>query len=461
MKYPVACSLFLVAAVGCGEVSTKDEPDAGPEPDAPAEQPVKVRVLGVEGARSQPTGNPDPNAIAIFVGADGNVIKHGVVGAQGESEALMPQGGMIQTVQVTETSATTRSVFIMTFHDVKPGDVIRSGFPRTLPNTRGTSTSMTGNLAASRTYTHAFHTECGSTSLEGTTALFTFYEGCHGETIDVLGIQTSTTTPPGPSRYALTRSNYVAGEAFDLSANWQPMSNFVATISNLPQDITGLTMRRSTFMRAGAVPAIASQSVDLGDPPAGSAAGSIPYAPNVGVRAGVIATLRKVDAFEQRYEIQTAGIEGAETIDYNELSVPWVSELAYTVAERKLSWKENASGPGSPDIRLTAVSHRYVRDNVNYTAFLYDFSRPSATPSTVTQGLPQDYAEFDPAQQTAATFQTGIIAYVDQSNLDGYDAARVQGLGIITGVGASDLFADQAYRRRVTTGTILPPRGVR
>jgi hypothetical protein len=383
------------------------------------------------------------------------VIQAGQVDAQGEAEAVVPEGSMLQTLQVVEPTATTRTVYIMTFHDVKPGDVIKSGLPRALVNTRGTSTTMNGIFTVDPSYSVTFNAECTSPAPTASPFALTFYEGCHGDTIDILGIQTSTLTPPGPSRYALTRADYAAGGNVTLNATWQNMANFVATISNLPDDISSLSIRRSTFLRAGAVPSVAPQTVTLGDPPAGSAAVSIPYAPGVGKRAAIVATLNKgIRTYAaQQLEVQSADIGGTETLDYNELSVPWVTPLTYTAAERKLSWTETPSGPGAPDVRVAVFGYRHVRDTITYTVFSYDMARPTTTPSVVVSGLPTAYAEFDPTQQAAATFVVGLVAYVDQNNVNGYDDARKLGIGIVAGVGLTDLFPDQSYRRRVTTST--------
>jgi hypothetical protein len=457
MKYPIAWSLLAVAMVGCGEVSPKDsDPDAGADGPA-AEKTVKVRVTGVEMTGTNGTGLPDANAIAVFTKPDGTVVQAGKVNAQGEAEAVVPEGSTLQTLQVIEPTATTRTVYIMTFHDVKPGDVIKSGLPRALVNTRNTSTTMNASFTFDQSYSYTFNTECSSPAPTTSPFVLTFFEGCHGDVVDILGIQTSVLTPPGPTRFALTRPDYVAGGNVTLNANWQNMANFVATMSNLPDDISSLSMRRSTFMRDGAVSAIAPLNVSLGDPPAGSAAGSIPYAPGVGKRAAIVATLSKgVRTYaNQQFEVQTADIAGAETIDYNELSVPWVSPLTYTAAERKLSWTETPSGSGSPDIRVAAFGYRHIRDTITYTVYSYDIARPTVTPSIVVSGLPAAYAEFDPTQQAAAAFVVGVLAYVDQNNVNGYDDARKLGIGIISGVGSNDLFPDQAYRRRSTTSSVV------
>lgn len=452
MKYQIAWSLLAVMAVGCGEVTPKEEPDGGV--DGPAQAaPVKVRVTGMDPTGVYGTGVADANAIVIFSGADNTVLQQGKVNAQGEAEATVPAGSTVQTLQVLTLDTGAKRVFIMTFHDVKPGDVLNAGVPRSLPGPRTTSTTMTGSFTPNQSYTQTYHTECDATSPTASPFAFTFYEGCHGDTIDILGIQTSTLTPPTPSRYAVTRAPYASAGMITLNANWQPMANFVATMTNLPDDITNLTISRSTFMRAGVAAPIASQSSALGDPAAGAAAASILYAPGVGVRAAVTASLTKGARgtfANQQYEVQTADIGSSETIDYNELSVPWVSPMTYSAAERKLSWTETASGSGAPDVRIAGFAFRFVRDNTTYNITSYDISPPSATASVVATALPAAYAEFDPTQQTGTSFLAGILAIVDQSNLNGYDEARPFGMGLVSGIGATTLFPDRAYRRRAT-----------
>lgn len=463
MKNKVAWSLLTVAAVGCGEVSNPPDSDGGPDgpPDGPpAAQPVKVRVSAVATDGSAGTGQPDSAAIAVFVGPDGNVIKQGQVNQQGEAEAMAPEGSTLQTIQISEPTLTSRRVFVVTFHDVKPGDVLNSGLPRTLPDNRGTSTTMTGSFITNAAYSHTFFTECGSTTSAGPDAALTLQDGCHGPIVDVLGIQTSTAVPPLPARYAISKPAYGAGGTFNLNNTWQNMANFAITVSNLPEDITGLTLRRSTFMRAGAAAAIAPQSVSLGDPPAGAGSGSVLYAPTAGVRAAVFAELSKATGFLHRLEVQTDGISSTQTIDYNELSVPWINTLSYVGAERKLSWTETASGSGVPDVRVAASTFRYTRGEITYNVTMYDIARPAAATSMVFAGLPATYAEFDPAQQTGVTSTIAILSYVDQSNLNGYDDARKYGLSAISGVGSTDQFADQAYRRRFTVASARGNNGL-
>lgn len=458
MKYQIAWSLLAVMVVGCGEVTPREsEPDAGVDGPAQA-KPVKVRVTGMDPTGVYGTGVVDANAIVIFSGADNTVLQQGKVNAQGEAEATVPAGSTVQTLQVLTLDTGIKRVFIMTFHDVKPGDVLNAGVPRSLPGPRTTSTTMTSSFTPNQSYTQTYHTECDAPAPTASPFTFTFYEGCHGDTIDILGIQTSTLTPPMPSRYAVTRAPYASAGMITLNANWQPMANFVATMTNLPDDITNLSISRSTFMRSGVAAPIASQSVSLGDP----AAATIPYAPGVGVRAAVTANLTKAGTnFSQRIEVQTGDVSGTQTIDYNELSVPWISSVAYTPTERKLAWTEVASGSGSPDIRVAASSFNYTRDTVPYSVTAYDIAKPSSTLSLVFAPLPAAYAEFDPAQQTVAVnSRIALVSYVDQSNINGYDEARTHGMGMVTTIGSSDRFIDQSFSRRFTAGTGGLIRGV-
>lgn len=456
MKYQIAWSLLAVMAFGCGEVRTDpDSPDAGPDGAPEQEKTVKVKVSGMDPTGVYGTGVADPNAIVIFSGADNTVLQQGKVNAQGEAEATVPAGSMVQTLQVLETSATAKRVFIMTFHDVKPGDVLNAGVPRSLPGPRTTSTTMNGLFAPNQAYTHIYHTECDAPSPTASPFAFTFYEGCHGDTVDILGIQTSTATPPTVSRYAVTRAPYASAGMITLNANWQPMATFVATMTNLPDDITNLSISRATFMRTGVAAPIASQSVSLGDPPAGAAAGSILYAPGVGVRAAITANLSKTGSnYPHRIEVQTSDVSGTQTIDYNELSVPWITAVTYTAAERKITWTEVASGAGSPDARVSASTFGYTRDTVSYSVTAYDISKPSATLSLVFAPLPAAYAEFDPAQQTVpVNSRIALVSYIDQSNINGYDEARAHGMSLVSTIGTTDRFTDQSFTRRSTVGT--------
>lgn len=451
MKYPVACSLFLVAAVGCGEVSTKEDPDAGPEPDAPPmEQPVKVRATTI-GATGSGNGRPDPAAIAIFSTADGTVVQAGLVNQQGEAETKLPAGSLVQTIQISESTATTRRAYVMNFHGVKPGDVLNAGLGKALPNLEGASSTMTGNFTATANYNHDFWTECGSFFAAATPVTLTLREGCRSDKLDVLAIQTSTLSPPAAPRFVLSSVNFAEGGVFTVPNAWTTMSNFVLTLTNMPEDVTSFAMTRSTVLGAGASAPVASQFASLGDPGAGTVSGSVPYPQGIGKRALVTATLGKTGFASHRFDVLTSEIAGAQGVDVNELSVPWLGPVTSVPAERKLTWTETPAGSGTPDIRVAAASYRYLRDNVTYDIFVYDFAAPTGT-EVVFPLLPAAYAEFDPGQQpSAVTPSIGIIAISDQSNLDGYDAARGLGAGMIASPGTTEQFMNQAFRRRTTT----------
>lgn len=459
MKYPIAWSLLAVAVVGCGEVSPKDsDPDAGADGPA-AELPVKVRVLGLD-AEGEGTGIADPNAVAIFVGADNAVLKHGTVGPQGESQSLMPAGGMVQTIQVLETSTTARRVFIMNFHDVKPGDVVNAGIPRQLPDKHGVAMSMTGTFTATAGYDHSFETDCGEVTSAGPTVALSLYPNCRGTTIDLLATQTPTTQPSRlPPRFLTMSFPFVAGGPFTIPGNWVAMDLFTVALTNTPEDITSVRFDRWTQLKSGASARVYNQNfTTVDDPPAGTVSATLRYPQGAGKRAVVSATLNKLGGFaSQRLDVQTADVTNAQGMDATELPLPWISAVRFTGAERKLAWTE--TGTGTADLRVAVSSYTYTRDGIAYSVTAYDFSAPTATPSLVFPALPADYAELDPAQQTVAvTPGVGLVGYVDQSNLSGYEQARTQGINLVSVPGAVEAFSDQAYHRRTTLA--LMQRGV-
>lgn len=452
MKYKIACSLLAVVTLGagCGEVPPAEPDAAGPDADASvADKPVKVRALTI-GASGNGNGLPDPSAIVIFSAPDSTIVKQGLVNQQGEAESLVPAGGLVQTIQIAESTATNRRAYIMNFHGVKPGDVLNAGLSRTLPNLQGASTTMNGAFTATANYNHEFWSECGSFSSATSPVALTLRDGCRGDTVDVLAIETSTLTPPAQPRFVLTSTPYVNGGTFTVPNTWTTMANFVLTLTNVPEDITNFSLSRATLFTAAASATVATQSAALGDPGAGTVVGSVPYPQGVGKRAVVTATLTKAGAgAPHRLEVLTSEVVGAQGIDYNDLPLPWLGALTSVPAERKLSWTE--TGAGTPDLRIAAATYRYVRDNITYDIFIYDFAAPSATPELVFPTLPTAYAEFDPAQQATAVAPTlGILALVDQSNVEGYDGARGLGVGMISSPGTTDQFAGQSFRRRTT-----------
>jgi hypothetical protein len=333
--------------------------------------------------------------------------------------------------------------------DVKPGDALSAGFPRLIPNAQGASTTMTAAFTATTGYNHRFDTECGSASSAGPNVTLTFYDGCRTAKVDVIGVQTSTAVPPAPSRYVLVNQDYVAGPTFTIPNNWVDMATFGLTLTGVPDDITSISMDRATQLKAGPSARVASQSLVISDAPAGTVVGTLRYPAGVGNRAVVGAQLNKTGFSSQRLEVQTADVTGAQTIDATELPLPWISGVTITPAERKITWTE--TGAGTPDVRLTAATFRYTRDNVVYNVTVYDFAASSATPQVVLPLLPTAYAEFDPGQQTVPiTSALGIVSYIDQSNLSGYEQGRGVGVSIISALGTYDVFAGQAFHRRST-----------
>lgn len=457
MKYQIAWSLLAVMAFGCGEVrNDPDSPDAGNEPDAPGgDVPVKVQVLGFDAA-GQSTGIADPNAVAIFTAADGTVVKQGAVGPQGDSEAFMSQGGTVQTLQVRDVSATSKIVYIMTFHDVKPGDAVKSGPARTLPDQRGVALTMTGTFTASSGYEHRFETDCGPVASAGPTVALSLYPNCRGTTVEMLATQTPSVQPSRlPPRFLAMSFPFVAGGPFTVPGNWTDMDLFTIALTNTPEDISEITFNRWTQLRTGASARVGNQNFTTAtDPPAGTVSASLRYPQGVGKRAVVSVVLRKTTGVaQQQIDVQTQDVGNAQGIDATELPVPWISATRISVAERKLSWTE--TGGGSPDLRIGVAAFRYIRDGIEYSVNHYDFSAPSATPSITFSGLPTQYSEFDPAQQTVpVTGGIGLVGYVDQSTIDGYAQARTQGFNLISAAGSIDAYTDQAYHRRTTLASV-------
>jgi hypothetical protein len=462
MKYPTL-SLFLVAvfggAAGCGEVSSKEEPDAGPD-GPPASVPAKVRVLGFDPSGAVSSGLPDPTAIAVFTAPDGTVIQKGVVNAQGEAEAVVPEGSLVQTVQVLPiTDPARKRVFIMNFHGIKPGDVVNAGLAPTLPLRRGDATGMTGTFTADANYTHEFETDCGSVTPAATTIALSLYDSCRGAgQVQMLATQRPLVVSRAlPPRFRTLQFPFVIGGTFTVTpppTGWTDMQAFTASSANLPEEITGVRFERSSVLRAGS-PKMATVATTIeGDPPAGAVSATMSYPQGIGVRSIVTMNLEKTGFASQRLDAQTEGVATTHAFDATELPLPWVSAVTITPAERKISWTE--TGTGTPDFQGAATLFSYARDNIMYAVTVYDFAAPSPTRSITLPGLPSDYAELDPAQQTnPVTNNIAAVVHVDQSDVTGYDQARGNGLSMLAAVGASPVFADQPYRRRTSTASFL------
>jgi hypothetical protein len=454
----ILISAMLPCAAACGSVSKNDQPvDAAV--DAPPPPPVRLTALTTAG-----DGAPDPAAIAIFIDASGTLIKEGPVDDMGRAEAMMPSGGTVHVLTVSNPSVTTRGVFIQTFRGVKPGDDLTSGLVRRPAFPSGSTTQMTGSFTSTGSgFTYNFSTDCGGSfsgdpGAAGTVAAvpaITFRDGCHDATVRLLAVANPSTAGLNP-RFVFTSFTHNSGGAFSVPNTWQTMPNFTLTLNNLPDEISGVNATRYSYLGDGGTLQAGRSAAAAGDPPAGTTTLSIPFPSAVGPRALVQTTLARANAVAvQELATRTANVAASLAVDATTLPLPWITE-AVTIDGTTVSWKQE--GAGTPDLRLVRWSGSFMTDNVTTSVSWYLADAGDGGPSVTLPSLPASYAASDPTQQTA-TPTLAQLFLVDRSDLDGYDDARPHMFEYVLGI-SSGLDSDKPYtmRRIATSGRVLPPR---
>ncbi|NJM91218.1 MAG: hypothetical protein HC863_02930, partial [Myxococcales bacterium] len=455
----ILAAAMLPGVLACGSVSKNDQA-ADAAVDAPPPPPVRLTALTATG-----DGAPDPTAIAIFVDASGTLVKDGLVNDMGRAEAMMPSGGTVHVLTISNPSVTTRAVIIQTFRGVKPGDDLTAGLVRTAAFPSGSTTQMTGSFTSTGTgFTYSFSTDCGGSfsgdpGAAGTIAAvpaITFRDGCHDATIRMLAIANPSTAGLNP-RFVFTSFTHNAGGVFSVPNTWQTMPNFTLTLNDLPEEITGFNATRYSYLGDGGTLQAGRSAASAGDPPAGTNTLSIPFPVAVGPRALVQVTLSRLNAVaSQELTTRTANVAASLAVDATALPLPWITE-ALTINNNTVSWKQE--GAGTPDLRLVRWAGRFTTtDNIATSVSWYLADAGDGEPSVTLPSLPASYAAYDPTQQTA-TPTLAQLFLVDRSDVSGYDAARPHMFEYLVGI-SSGLDGDKPYtmRRVVTTGRGLPPR---
>ena len=259
----------------------------------------------------------------------------------GKTEAMVPKGGSVTGVRIATDTPTQLTAQITSIMGIEPGDDLTLGFKQ-----RATVTNQGGQTSMTASYTpfpgatgHQFHTMCGST-FTGTTSPVTlsFRDSCHGATFDLLLIATGVT----PQRYIrLTGVNHQNGQGFTVPATYSNMSNFTFNVLNVPAEVSGMSVTRSSMIEHASV---AGQGLGLGDPVAGTVTATVPYAPNVGTRAEVQVAFARSDVpGTQVHAVHTATLASSIDIDLEGQKVPWIHtaggdphrrELDHDVARR-------------------------------------------------------------------------------------------------------------------------------
>jgi hypothetical protein len=406
--------------VACGKVQATDVDAPLPPIDAAIDAPpapVKVTVLTYLG-----DGAPDTTVTVVFQDPAGNLVFDGPVDAMGKISAMLPEGGTVTSIHTNTDTATNLAAALTSITGVKPGDDITIGVKANATiRTQGGQTTMSATFTpVSGAGIHQFFTECGVAATNTSPVTLTFRDSCHGNTFDLLVVASGglLTTP---EFIKVVNINHVNNGSFTIPNGYSLMQNFTANLSNVANEVSGLTLTRASMFDSAA---IGAQSVALGDPPAGTFSGSVPFPPNVGTRSEVSLAIMRSDAtVSQLHQVHTATLANNVAIDLNANALPFLSNVAITPTG--LNYTTVVDGV-APDGMLILWSGGWTNAGVQTAIGWRVAQRVNAT-SGVLVHLPTKYARYDPSQQTASiTTGTGFLAMVDYDVIDGYDEFRQQ-----------------------------------
>jgi len=434
-----ACSIPSKHSGGGGDDTTGDG-GTGSDGGSAASTLVELTVLSLDD-----DGLPDTGAVAMFLDPAGTVISDGLVDAAGHAQADMPAGGSVTVLRINDETPTHRNVGLTTITSVRPGDKLTVGdmaSPTAFPDAPTTMSVAFTPYAAN--YSYMFYTACGGTGGSAGTATLSLYNACHGSTFDLLAVATSSDTVPDVRYVAIPNVPYANNGSITVPNSWQSTGSFVATLANVPANLSSLSLTRSLYLGEAVAPT-ASGSVDA--PQAGLVSVAAPYVQGLGTRSQISLALHEQNASGfQTFVARVANTAGTQGLDLGQEPLPWiagvVSETATTV-----SWDQ--IGSGTPDVRLvTWGGYWTVGTRTDYISWTIEDA--NVTSSLALPGLPAKYAEFDPTLQTNISLGHAAVMYIDYDRLAGYDEARKYGPELGGPLESLGVFVDQPVQVRLS-----------
>lgn len=426
----------LVAA--CGSVKGRT-PDAQDIDAAPAV--VKVTALSLIG-----DGLPDTTAKVVFQDPEGNVILDAAVDAMGHAQAMLPSGGTVSAIRITNDTPTSLVATMETVVGVQGGDDLTLGLKRlaTITN-QGGQTSMTATFTPLANATsYGFYTSCGAVFVSASPVTLNFRDSCHGQSFDLLATATGAMLAT-PAFLKLTNISYEGGGSFNIPVGFTTMSNFTVNMTNIADAVSNLSITR--FSLIGNTP-VAPQGVSAGDPPAGSLSQTVLFPQGFGTRSEVaVSTSRMGAQNNQRHEVHTATLSPSLNVDLGK-QLPWFTDVAIT--QTGGTWTMVAPGD-PPDGMQTTWFGRWVVGTRN-VSISWRIVQPAAMAGMTLPHLPPAYAMIDPGQQTVpvtAALMTVTMAELD--NVAGYDEFRQMGETLITSIGSMGAFLGMPLQRRTSS----------
>jgi hypothetical protein len=405
--------------------------------------PVTVTVLTTSG-----DGALDPMAKVLFQDPDGNVVSDITVDLMGHAQAMLPRGGSVSAIRVTDTAASL-SASITTTTGVKPGDDLTFGikaFPAII--NQGGQTTMTASFPlAPGAVNYSFFTPCGLVKATASPVNLSFRDSCRPASFDLLATTLNTNT--GTLMYLkVPNVQYQSGGSFNIPVTFSAMPTFTVNTTNVPDAVSSMSVLRASM--TGNLPVGSTSVVVPGDPPAGTVSTEIPFADGFGTRSEITVIMGRSDAdIPQQIQAHTALLGTSATVDAGKQQLPWITNLAQTATGA--TWTMVAPGD-SPDGLMLNWSGSW-NDGTRPVMVNWSVVQPVAatTTSVMLPRLPAAYSMIDPAQQRVAVTPGGITLYMaDYDNLTGYDQLRPMSETLLTtSIGNMGAFTGMPFRRSI------------
>jgi len=434
----VVAAGFLVA---CGSVGKVPATDGNTDSGGP-QGPVTVTVLSTLG-----DGVPDSTAKVVFQDPDGVVVADTAVDAMGHAQAMLPRGGTVSAIRITDMPANLTASITSTL-GVLPGDNLTFGLKAsaTILNQGGVTTmTATSFMPVTGATNYRFYTPCGFAGMAPAAPVpLTFHDSCHGATFDLLGVTLGGT----PNFLFLTGVTYTNNGSFAIPVLFNPMPNFTINMTNVPDAVSQMSVSRTTLLNN--TPVLTNSTSVQGDPPAGNVSAVVPFPAGVGTRSELSILMGRPDAtINQQHDVHTASLGTSATVDLGPQQLPWFTNFAQTA--KGATW--TMAAPGNPPDGMMVTWSGSWNDGARPVAISWSVAQAAAMTGMTLPKLPPAYAMIDPGQQTVAVTPTSAIMYMaDYDNVTGYDQLRQMPETLLTTtIGTMGAFVGMPFQRRIMT----------
>jgi hypothetical protein len=383
-------------------------------------------------------GQPDAEAIAIFVDAAGATVYDGPVDDAGKL-VLAFDGGDVTVIQNRDTLTTIRGV--------QAGDQLVVGAPhnplRSFEPAAETMFAVFPQLPGQQLHFYYFLSTCADAHRDPGAldrVVVRFFPDCSPPTFDLLAFGDSSAylwVPDIP--------RVPGGGSFTIPSTWSSMSAGALALTNVPAGLASIETARFTTLNGLAALDGAPHVITT---PAASLTDFVPYAPGAGTGTIVQVVANHTTTSRVIHERHLQSLPVDTSIDLAEHPLPVIGS-PITATATGASWPQ--TGTGTPDARIVRWSGSWTKPTANgITWFVVD---DGGTGSSITLPmLPATHADVDPRAATDLMFVQASVELVDYDNLDGYAAARRNNATLGEEVWYLDAFATETYARTVSRG---------